>query len=162
MPFGILEDKSGLSHVPGTALLEQEESSDGGIHYLEHLKKVHRKGEAIILVPQPSDDLNDPLNWSRWTRDLVFLFYAYCAILCIGGIGPVLSSLALDLIKEFNITFTDVSLLTGYSLCATGASGLFISAVSHKYGKRIPLIFSMSCAFAGTLREASPTLTSLS
>jgi MFS family permease len=52
---------------------------------------------------------------------------------------------------EFNVTFTDVSLLTGYSLCATGASGFFISAVSHKYGKRMPLIFSMACAFAGTL-----------
>lgn len=85
MSFGILKDKSGLSHVTGTALLEQEESSDGGIHYLEHLKKVHRKGEVIILVPQPTDDPNDPLNWSPWTRDLVFLFYAYCAILCIGG-----------------------------------------------------------------------------
>jgi MFS family permease len=52
---------------------------------------------------------------------------------------------------EFKITFTDVSLLTGYSLCATGASGLLISAVSHKYGKRIPLIFSMTCAFVGTM-----------
>ncbi|CAK7210079.1 hypothetical protein SBRCBS47491_000649 [Sporothrix bragantina] len=150
MPFGILEEKSGLSHVPGTVLLEQEESGDRGIHYLEHLKKVHRKGETIILVPQPTNDPNDPLNWSPWTRDLIFFVYAYCAILCIGGIGPILSSLALDLIVEFNITFTDVSLLTGYSLCATGASGLFISAISHKYGKRIPLLFSMSCAFAGT------------
>lgn len=63
--------------------------------------------------------------------------------------------MALDLIVEFGITFTDVSLLTGYSLCATGASGIFISAIAHKYGKRIPLIFSMAAAFAGTVWAAA-------
>jgi hypothetical protein len=84
MPWGILEDRSGLGHVPGTALLEQESSSEG-VHYLEHLKKTVHRGETIILVPQPSDDPNDPLNWPLWSRDLLFLFYAYCCLLCLGG-----------------------------------------------------------------------------
>lgn len=56
---------------------------------------------------------------------------------------------------EFGISFSDVSLLTGYSLCATGASGLFISAATHKYGKRMPLIFSMAAGFAGTIWVAA-------
>ncbi|KAK3326925.1 major facilitator superfamily domain-containing protein [Cercophora scortea] len=150
MPWGILEDKSGLAHVPGTALLEQEFTGQG-IHHLEHLKSTIVRGEHIILVPQPSDDPNDPLNWPLWARDLLFLLFAYCCLLCIGGIGPILSLLTLDLVAEWGITFTDVSLLTGYSLCTTACSGLFISAVTHKFGKRIPLLFSMTCAFVGTI-----------
>jgi len=58
--------------------------------------------------------------------------------------------LAYDLTILFNVSFTDVSLLTGYSLCATAASGLFISAATHKYGKRMTLLFSMVFAFVGT------------
>lgn len=27
--------------------------------------------DGIILVPQPSDDPNDPLNWPLWKRDLI-------------------------------------------------------------------------------------------
>ncbi|KAB5580385.1 major facilitator superfamily domain-containing protein [Coniochaeta sp. 2T2.1] len=153
MPWGILEDKSGLGHVPGTALLE--ELNDPGFQHHEHLKKTVHNGQVIILVPQPSDDPNDPLNWPLWSRDLLLAFYSYCCLICIGGVGPILSAMALDLIMEFGITFTDVSLLTGYSLCATGASGLFISAATHKYGKRIPLIFSMIAAFVGTVWAAA-------
>lgn len=36
-------------------------------------------------------------------------------------IGPLLSASALILVENFNITFTEVTLLTGYQLCAVGA-----------------------------------------
>lgn len=61
--------------VPGTELLTRgadSESANG------HLK--HDMGN-IILVPQPSDDHNDPLNWPRWKKDLR---------LAIMGIGSIL------------------------------------------------------------------------
>lgn len=51
----------------------------------------------------------------------------------------------------FNVSLTDVSLLTGYSLCATGATGIIISAATRKYGKRPTLLFSVVCAFVGTV-----------
>lgn len=59
--------------------------------------------------------------------------------------------MARDLTLLFDVSYTDVSLLTGYSLCATGASGIFISALANKYGKRFTLLFSMACAFGGTI-----------
>lgn len=51
----------------------------------------------------------------------------------------------------FNASFTDISLLTGYSLCATAAAGIVISPATRKYGKRPTLLFSMVCGFAGTV-----------
>jgi MFS family permease len=59
--------------------------------------------------------------------------------------------MAVILLQEFNVDFTKISLLTGYSLCATGAVGILISALARKYGKRPCLLFSIACAFAGTV-----------
>lgn len=57
--------------------------------------------------------------------------------------------MAIPIMTEFRINFTDFSLLTGYQLCAAGATGIFISALARKYGKRPTSIFSMSAVLAG-------------
>jgi MFS family permease len=59
--------------------------------------------------------------------------------------------MAIPIIMEFGISFTDFSLLTGYQLCAAGASGIFISACARKFGKRPVSLFSMSCVFGGCI-----------
>lgn len=59
MGFGILQSSS-MEHVPGTTLLYEKSA-----HAEEHtgnLKGAPGRPE-LILVPQPSDDPNDPLNW---------------------------------------------------------------------------------------------------
>lgn len=85
MTLGILDVTSGQAHVPGTVLLEEQSDNTGTAH-IEHLKKVIHKNETVILVPQPSDDPNDPLNSSLLNRDLRFLLIAYCGI----GFSPSL------------------------------------------------------------------------
>ncbi|KIM93407.1 hypothetical protein OIDMADRAFT_46215 [Oidiodendron maius Zn] len=131
MAFGILEDTR-LEHVPGTALLQVE-----GISHMEgppsRLKRGTGRNAHVVLVPQPSNDPNDPLNWPLWQRDLIFLL------------------LSAVLAETFDVSFTKISLLTGYTLCAVGACGVFVSAVANKYGKRPVLLFSLSCSFAGTI-----------
>lgn len=82
MAWGILESSS-HAHVPGTVLLSN--AVDSATESLGHLKKITHGGKSIILVPQPSDDPNDPLNWPLWVKDLITLLYAYCTILIIGG-----------------------------------------------------------------------------
>jgi len=59
MGFGILEVQN-ADHVPGTAVLD-EKSAHAESH-TGNLKHVAGHPE-VILVPQPSDDPNDPLNW---------------------------------------------------------------------------------------------------
>lgn len=53
--------------------------------------------------------------------------------------------MALPLIAEFGIDFTQVSLLTGYQLCTVGAVAVLVSAISVKFGKRG--LFLVSCTF---------------
>lgn len=62
--------------------------------------------------------------------------------------------MAIVLIEQFQIQFSQVSLLTGYNLCAVGACGIFISAFARKFGKRPLTIFSISCSLAGSIWAA--------
>ncbi|KAL5324775.1 hypothetical protein ACEPPN_005893 [Leptodophora sp. 'Broadleaf-Isolate-01'] len=154
MAFGILEPKESPGvHVPGTVLLDVGETSDERNIELvaAGLKKGSGKNSEVILVPQPSRNPNDPLNWPLWQRDMILVIYCFCTLACVGGGGPVLSSMAIPLITEFRLSFQQVSLLSGYQLCAVGAIGLLISACARKYGRRPTLLFSISSCFAGSL-----------
>jgi len=83
MPLGVLDYNGGrMAHVPGTVLLD---THDQAVENTTGLKKGTGKNSEVILVPQPSNDPNDPLNWPRWQKDLILLLYCYCTLLCIGG-----------------------------------------------------------------------------
>jgi hypothetical protein len=89
MGLGVLEVRGTAKghHVPGTVLLDTLDASPEVNVELEAagLKKGSGKNSEIILVPQPSSDPNDPLNWPLWQRDLILLLYCFCTMCCIGG-----------------------------------------------------------------------------
>lgn len=62
-----------------------------------------------------------------------------------------MTSLAILLIEEFGISFTQVSQLSGYHLCAVGAVAVFVSAWARKYGKRSGFVFSMMLCVVGSI-----------
>ena len=87
MPLGILEDRR-LEHVPGTVPLERTNvilTPENGILSVAGTQLKYDKTGKIVLVPQPSDDPNDPLNWPRWRKE-VFLLAAMWATSCVAGI----------------------------------------------------------------------------
>jgi len=66
--------------TPCTAQLE-----DLLLESTAHLQKGLGKDIDIVLIPQPSSDLNDSLNWPLWQRDLILLLYYFCTNICVGG-----------------------------------------------------------------------------
>jgi hypothetical protein len=82
MAWGILESNR-LEHVPGTSLLDDD--AVGASAVSSTLKRGTGKQQHIVLVPQPSNDLNDPLRWPLWQRDLMLLMYLYVTLLSVGG-----------------------------------------------------------------------------
>ncbi|KAJ8612796.1 hypothetical protein MRB53_037267 [Persea americana] len=50
---------------------------------------------GIILVPQPSDDPNDPLNWPLWRRDLITGILCLWSELQVFGSSSILPSVGL-------------------------------------------------------------------
>lgn len=74
MGLGILDDKY-LDHVPGTSVFSDDANAVALKTYegieLDQLKHAKGKNAHIVLVPQPSDDPNDPLNWPQWKKHMV-------------------------------------------------------------------------------------------
>jgi len=67
----------------------------------------HKRGTDIVLVPQPSDDLNDPLNWPAWKRGLAFstiCIFTFLVSWTLGGLGAALVQLSEDFNADLNLT----------------------------------------------------------
>jgi len=77
MGLGVLDDHH-LEQVPGTALLTDVIDSNHQHHHdgvdTSILKHGKGRNADVVLVPQPSNSPNDPLNWPLWKKDLMLFF----------------------------------------------------------------------------------------
>ncbi|KAI8173728.1 hypothetical protein K4K54_009952 [Colletotrichum sp. SAR 10_86] len=183
MGLGVLESKS-LDHVPGESKsnlcfnhplcppvipkLTLSIRSQGTTRYFDdpdrpqaatnahHGLKVDNSGDVpIILIPQPSDDPNDPLNWPLWKRDLITFVLSITAIFAT-ALGPILAANTVTIALLFRKSFTSIALLTGYFLLGVGAAAIFFVPSGRVWGKRHLFILGIciligSSAWAGAV-----------
>ncbi|KAF4611520.1 hypothetical protein D9613_004113 [Agrocybe pediades] len=161
MAIGILEDKY-LEHVPGTALL----SDLGLIHGRQAneaatLKRGTGKDSHIILIPQPSDDPNDPLNWPKWRKEACFWTLAFAATLD-GALSPMVGPGYVLLSNQFGVSVDEVASSFGSILLGLGCFMLFQNTLAAKYGHRIVYLSSVSLMFISCIWCAvSPNIASI-
>ncbi|KAL5088591.1 hypothetical protein Trisim1_006546 [Trichoderma cf. simile WF8] len=155
MAFGILEPSSG-EKVPGTTHFYDDPSQPQAATEQDTIRlKCDTSGKTpIILVPQPSDDPNDPLNWPLWKRDLITFTLCWAGVLAT-SLGPILAANTVTLSRLLTKTFTKVALLTGYFLLGAGAAAIFFVPSARVWGKRHLfllgiLIIIASSAWAGS------------
>ena len=118
--------------ITGTATLEHFDEIAAGAPRNGNFK--HSK-DGTILVPQPSDDPNDPLNWPLWRRDLITSILCLLSVIA-STLSPLLAANTLTLTLYFGRSFTDVALLTGYHLLGVGLAGFIFVASARVWGKR--------------------------
>ncbi|KAM5538357.1 hypothetical protein V8D89_007959 [Ganoderma adspersum] len=159
MPFGILDDHK-LDNVPGTGLLSAKDNElttgDGS-----ELKRGTGKYSHIVLIPQPSDDPHDPLNWPRWRKETCFWTLVYMT-----GLADTVMLLANPgyflLAKEFNVSVDDVASSFSASYAGNAIFMLLLIPISVKYGHRIVYLLSAFLMFISCIWVAlSPNLSSI-
>ncbi|KAF2740469.1 putative MFS transporter [Polyplosphaeria fusca] len=136
MGLGILEDHK-LEHVPGTAhVLEDEQRSEQEQAVARDTSLKYDATGKILLVPQPSDDPNDPLNWPIWKRHFIVFILSLLSVIA-ATLSPLLAADTVSLaIFVFERTFTDMALLTGYHLLGVGLAGFLFVPSARIWGKR--------------------------
>ncbi|PYI06184.1 MFS general substrate transporter [Aspergillus sclerotiicarbonarius CBS 121057] len=99
--------------IPGTVTLVD----------LEHVvASRHARGDSdIVLIPQPSDDPDDPLNWAPWRKTL--------STICISDA----TGISVDTLNQG----------TGYMFLFAGWGLLFWQPLALQYGKRLTYILSL-------------------
>ncbi|PIL27048.1 MFS general substrate transporter [Ganoderma sinense ZZ0214-1] len=155
MAFGILDDYK-LDSVPGTGLLSakvNQVTTDGA----GDLKRGTGKHSHIVLIPQPSDDPRDPLNWPRWKKETCFWMLVFASTLE-GALYPLASAGYGLLAKEFEVSVDEIT--SSFSACflGLGMSALVQNALAFKYGRRPAFLLSsfvmfVSCAWTALSRD---------
>ncbi|KAH6975710.1 major facilitator superfamily domain-containing protein [Ilyonectria destructans] len=162
MGLGILECPN-VEQVPGTALLSQVALGSDSEDQAWAAPNVKRDPKSnIILVPQPSDDPNDPYNWSRMRKNLFTISYVFgCGV--VGAAGPILGPAYVQLSESYHVSLTVWNVgMQGAPIACIGLGSLIWNALAVKYGKRPVYLFTslglmLTCFWAA----ASQSLVSL-
>lgn len=119
-----------------------------------------RTKNGVVLVPQPEDTGNDPLNWPGWKRDGALTAVGlYCAVG--GGMTPILAAGFTDVARDFGVSVEQVAKTTGFYMVGLGCGGVLWSPTAILYGKRpvylassvMFLVSNIWCAVASTFRS---------
>ncbi|KAI3404049.1 hypothetical protein KGF56_003208 [Candida oxycetoniae] len=89
----------------------------------------------IILHPQPSSNVNDPLRWSKRKRNLQFglvWFWAFMLAVSINFMGP----LFVTWIDEWNSDFQMMGVAVAFGFLFLGVGILFVQPTGLKLGKQ--------------------------
>lgn len=115
--------------LPGTEIM-----TDVGSHHFV-------KGGSGVLVPQPSADPHDPLNWN-WKYKTAAII-ASTTVSFTQGFGPLALAPSFGAyIKEFDSTLVDVVQFTGIAILVLGFSNFIWVPMSTSFGRRVVLILS--------------------
>lgn len=139
-----LERELDTEILPGTEIM-----TDVGSHHFV-------KGGAGVLVPQPSDDPNDPLNWSPYWKTLCTI--AASSVSFTQGLGPLaLAPMFPYYIKDFDSDLAHVVKFTGVAILVLGFSNFIWVPLSSSMGRRPVYIFSQVINLVSSIWRARAT-----
>ncbi|KAI9830059.1 MAG: hypothetical protein M1819_005889 [Sarea resinae] len=97
------------------------------------------KDGNIILIPQPTDDPQDPLNWSSFKKHMILLCVSFGAFAGDFGLAAGIPTIVLQS-KEWNISASKANLPNNLAVIMLGVSSLIWMPLVNFWG-RIPVLF---------------------
>lgn len=131
-------------YVPGTTNILASLDDSSSNHTGKPLKK---NSKGIILLPQPSDSPNDPLNWS-FTRKMWHFFVVSFITALTAAISNDAGAAQDSLNEAYGISYDAMNTGAGVLFLFIGWSCIFFAPASSLYGRRITYLI---CILAGTL-----------
>jgi MFS family permease len=122
-------------HVPGTVyLVDVAGQVTSALHDASH--------KDIVLVPRPSSDPNDPLNWSD-RRKLLAVSMAYLYVLGTGIATSLQYSVLADITADTGISTANLVQGTGVMFLFFGWACLIWQPIALTYGRRGVYLITM-------------------
>lgn len=118
----------------------------------------HGKGryKDVILVPQPSDSPNDPLNWPQWKKESILLIVGLSAAV-VGAYGPMLSPGFVQVSSDLGITVEILSQATAWLILTMGLSLFITNPLAKIVGRRPVYIVAICIMFSTSVWGAAVT-----
>ena len=103
-----------------------------------------------VLIPQPSDDPNDPLNWSSWKKNSILLTISFLAFL--PDFGTAMGSVTqISQAKTWHIPVATIQQSVAINTMLSGVSGIFVVICSSYFGRAPTLFWTRLIAIAGVI-----------
>jgi hypothetical protein len=161
----IAHDALGVTVYPGTEIMTEGmlllreslcASTDCQFHVVGALHLQHSGSGKYTLVPQPSQDPNDPLNWSRTWKWLTM------SSMALSTFNWVFSPLSLApqvpyYMESFDSTLPAVINFIGVSILVLGFTNLIWIPLSRGFGRRPVAIFTTLITTASCIWRAKAT-----
>jgi MFS family permease len=101
-----------------------------------------RTRNGIVLSPQPSESLNDPLNWPQASKIVILFILSLTAGITV-SLTVMLTTGFQDIAQNFDVDIDQVSFSTvGLMQIMTGSGTFFTAAAAGVWGKRPVFIIS--------------------
>ncbi|KAE9981209.1 hypothetical protein BLS_007719 [Venturia inaequalis] len=163
MGLGILDDVH-MEKPPGTSRLSEKFEPNAPAEVNAAGQPLKKRGD-VVLIPQPSDDPNDPLNWSNaWKLSILAILGLSLAIT--NALGPMLTPGLVVIAKQYHVDhdLADGMMLGLLAFC-TGFATFFVAAGADIWGKRPFYVIGMavllgSCIW-GYAAKSFPSLTAM-
>lgn len=111
-----------------------------------HLIDRPSSNDNIVLVPQPSDDPDDPLNWKR-RRKIINAFLLFFYTFCTGVGGTSVYSVLTPISEDTGISIAQLNNGTGFLFLLAGWANLVWQPMALTFGRRpIFLLSILGCA----------------
>lgn len=130
---------------------------------LGNVRLRHHETNEIILVPTPSNDLNDPLNWPQWYKKtiavIVCLAMLWCNFLAAGPTVAIVST-TMSFFPEsnpavdptgFNANVSKVAFFYTTTALLQGTGNFLWVPLANKYGRRPVYLISYCIYLACTI-----------
>ncbi|KAI1324051.1 major facilitator superfamily domain-containing protein [Xylariaceae sp. FL0255] len=110
--------------------------------------------DGIILRPQPSDDPNDPLNWSWFRKHAAMFTISYLALVCYVTVTTLVSATA-GVAKGLEVPKDQAVYLGSTPVALYGVAPWLWSPLSHFIGRRPVLLMCNIIAIIGVVVAAT-------
>ncbi|KAA8634727.1 hypothetical protein SMACR_00791 [Sordaria macrospora] len=148
------ERASSLGKKSGHSRLQTQSSWTSLASTTRTIKYGRGKHSDIELVPQPSDDPEDPLNWPRWRKESSF--FALLLVVALNGVmKTAFISVNAEAANGHRVSYIAAAALTGVPLILSAFTGLISLVTSRICGKRPIYLISLSLVFIGTIWNTS-------
>ena len=131
----------GTTNIYSNLALETSSSSN---------KRPLKKDGDIILIPQPSDSPNDPLNWSKGRK-----FAHLCTMAFVTAFTAATSndagSTQDNLNEMYGISYDAMNTGAGVLFLGIGYGTLFLAPFSYLYGRKLPYLISITLGLIGAI-----------
>ncbi|SCU79313.1 LAFA_0B02212g1_1 [Lachancea sp. 'fantastica'] len=134
-------------YVPGTFNIYSSQSLENGVIYESTLRKTDA---GVVLIPQPSESPNDPLNWTRWRKMLHFGLMAFITAFTAATSND--AGAAQDSLNEiYGISYNSMNTGAGVLFLGIGWATLFLAPLANLYGRKITYIICTVLGLSGAI-----------